>query len=143
MRLIVHFYSELTSNHHRVFVITSFCDHVVFDHLLLLNMLFIAFYIAAQISISDVHIHLKKHIQTIFYRTRVFIILIIYSGCCHVYFCCVKALTYMVWLKLTLFVTTASQFLSCHVYILSIIHIKIIYFQFYLSIHTLGSRGTL
>ncbi len=28
MRLIVHFYSELTSNHHRVFVITSFCDHM-------------------------------------------------------------------------------------------------------------------
>ncbi len=28
MRLIVHFYSELTLNHHRVFVITSFCDHM-------------------------------------------------------------------------------------------------------------------
>ncbi len=28
MRLIVHFYSELTSNHHRVFVINSFCDHM-------------------------------------------------------------------------------------------------------------------
>ncbi len=28
MRLIVHFYSELTSNNHRVFVITSFCDHM-------------------------------------------------------------------------------------------------------------------
>ncbi len=28
MRLIVHFYSELTSNQHRVFVITSFCDHM-------------------------------------------------------------------------------------------------------------------
>ncbi len=27
MRLI-HFYSELTLNHHRVFVITSFCDHM-------------------------------------------------------------------------------------------------------------------
>ncbi len=30
MRLIVHFYSELTLNHHRVFVITSFCDHIHF-----------------------------------------------------------------------------------------------------------------
>ncbi len=30
MRLIVHFYSELTLNHHRVFVITSFCDHMHF-----------------------------------------------------------------------------------------------------------------
>ncbi len=28
MRLIIHFFSELTSNHHRVFVITSFCDHM-------------------------------------------------------------------------------------------------------------------
>ncbi len=28
MRLILHFYSELTSNHHRVFVITSFWDHM-------------------------------------------------------------------------------------------------------------------
>ncbi len=28
MRLIVHFHSKLTSNHHRVFVITSFCDHM-------------------------------------------------------------------------------------------------------------------
>ncbi len=37
----------LTSNHHQV----VYCSW---------NMLFIAFYIAAQISISDVHIHLKK-----------------------------------------------------------------------------------
>ncbi len=29
---------------------------------------------------------------------------IIYIGCCHVYFCCVKALRCMLWLKLTLFV---------------------------------------
>ncbi len=28
MRLIVHFYSELILNHQRVFVITSFCDHM-------------------------------------------------------------------------------------------------------------------
>ncbi len=28
MRLIVHFYSKLTLNHHRVFVITFFCDHM-------------------------------------------------------------------------------------------------------------------
>ncbi len=38
-------------------------------------MLFIAFYITAQINISDVHIHQENHIQTIFYRNRVFIIL--------------------------------------------------------------------
>ncbi len=28
MRLIVHFYSKLTLNHHRVFEITFFCDHM-------------------------------------------------------------------------------------------------------------------
>ncbi len=55
-------------------------------------MLFIAFYIAAQISISDVHINLKK----ITYKPYSIVIVcllsyIIYSGCCHVYFCCVKA----------------------------------------------------
>ncbi len=37
MRSIVHFYSELTSNHNRVFVITSFCYHVEFGRLLLLK----------------------------------------------------------------------------------------------------------
>ncbi len=70
-------------------------------------MLFIAFYIAAKISISDVHINLKK----ITYKPYPIIIVcllsyIIYSGRCHVYFCCVKALTcnVMLWLKLTLFV---------------------------------------
>ncbi len=41
-------------------------------------------------------------------------------------------------------VTTAFPFLSCQVYITSIIHIsKRIYFNFYLSIYTLGGRGTL
>ncbi len=41
-------------------------------------------------------------------------------------------------------VTTASPWLSCQVYITSIIHIsKRIYFNFYLSIYTLGGRGTL
>ncbi len=41
-------------------------------------------------------------------------------------------------------VTTASPFLSCQVYIPSIIHIsKRIYFNFYLSIYTLGGRGRL
>ncbi len=52
-------------------------------------MLFIAFYIAAQISISDVHINLKK----ITYKPYPIVIVrelsyIIYSGC-HVYFCCI------------------------------------------------------
>ncbi len=28
MRLLVQFYSKLTLNHHQVFVITSFCDHI-------------------------------------------------------------------------------------------------------------------
>ncbi len=41
-------------------------------------------------------------------------------------------------------VTTASPFLSYQLYIPSIIHIsKMIYFNFYLSIYTLGSRGRL
>ncbi len=41
-------------------------------------------------------------------------------------------------------VTTASPFLSCQVYIPSIIYIsKMIYFHFYLSIYTLGGRGAL
>ncbi len=49
-----------------------------------------AFYIAAQIRISDVHIHLNK----ITYKPYSIVIVcllfyIIYSGCCHVYFCCV------------------------------------------------------
>ncbi len=39
--------------------------------------------------------------------------------------------------------TSASPFLSCQVYMPSIIHIsKRIYFQFYLSIYTLDGRGT-
>ncbi len=41
-------------------------------------------------------------------------------------------------------VTTVSPWLSCQVYIPSIIHIsKRIYFHFYLPIYTLGGRGTL
>ncbi len=70
-------------------------------------MLFIAFYIAAQTSISDVHINLKK----ITYKPYYIVILCllyytIYSVCCHVYFCCVKSLArnVMLWLKLMLFV---------------------------------------
>ncbi len=83
-------------------------------------MLFIAFYSAAQLSISDVHIHLKKITYKLYYIVIVCLLsYIIYSG-----------------LNLfALFVTTASPFLSCQVYIPSIIHInKRIYFQFYLSI---------
>ncbi len=38
-------------------------------------MLFIAFYIAAKISISDVHTPQENHMQTISYRNCVFIIL--------------------------------------------------------------------
>ncbi len=144
MRLIVHFYSELTSNYHRVFVNTSFCNHVW--NLVVYccsNMLFIAFYIAAQISISDVHIHLKK-ITYIPYSIVIVCLLsyIIYSVCCHVYFCC-KALTCKLcsdWNSLFVLQTP----LRCQVYIPSIIHIsKRIYFQLYLSIYTLDGCGTL
>ncbi len=67
-------------------------------------MLFIAFYIAAQISILDVHIHLKKITNKPYPIVIVCLLCyIIYSGCCPVYLCCVKALTIMLWLKLTLF----------------------------------------
>ncbi len=53
----------------------------------------------------------ENHIQTISYHNRVFIILYnLYCGYCHVYFCCD--------------VTTASPFLSYHVYIPSVIHFK-------------------
>ncbi len=118
-------------------------------------MLFIAFYIAAQISILDVHIHLKK----ITYKPysiviECFLSYIIYSGCClvyyvliyyvkcYVYFCCVKALTCRLWLKLMLFqMLQPPLFLSCQVYIPSIIHLsKRIYFQFYLSTYALGGH---
>ncbi len=90
-------------------------------------MLFIAFYIAAQISISDVT---YTFISKITYKPYPIVIVcllsyIIYSG-----------LTCMLWLKLTLFVmlqTTASLFWSCQVYIPSMIHIsKRIHFNFYL-----------
>ncbi len=77
-------------------------SHVEFGHLLLFSY---AIYSLLYCCISDVHIHLKK----ITYKTYSIVIMcllsyIIYSGCCHVYFCCVKALTCMLWLKLTLFV---------------------------------------
>jgi len=92
MRLIIHFYSELTSNHHRLVPFAITCG--IWSFTVFKIMLFIAFYIAAQISISDVHIHLKK-IPSKPYSIVIVSLLsyIIYSGCCHVYFCCVKALT--------------------------------------------------
>ncbi len=83
----------------------SDCDHHC-DHMWNLVVYWLLKYaIAAQISISYVHIRLKK----ITYKPYSIVIVcllsyIIYSGCCHVYFCCVKALTCMLWLKLTLFV---------------------------------------
>ncbi len=90
MRLIVHFYSELTSNHHRVFVITSFAITCGIWSFTVVKMLFIAFYIAAKIRISDVHIHLKKITHKPYPIVIVCLLsYIIYSGCCHVYFCCV------------------------------------------------------
>ncbi len=109
-------------------------------------MLFIAFYTAAQINISAVHIHQENHIQTIFYRNCAFIILydlwllsclFLLCKCLNMY---APAETHIVCVK-TAFI---SLFLSGQVYIPSIIHIsKRIYFQFYLSIYTLGGRGTL
>ncbi len=89
-------------------------------------MLFIAFYIAAQMSISDVHIHL------ITYKPYPIIIVCflsyIISGCCHVDFCCVVCSAE----------TRCLCYNSCQLYIPSIIHIStMIYFQFYLSIYTL------
>ncbi len=51
-------------------------SHVEFGCLLLLKYAFIAFYIAAKISISEVtHSSQENHIETISYRNRVFIIL--------------------------------------------------------------------
>ncbi len=63
-------------------------------------MLFIAFYITAQMSISDVHINIKK----IRYKPYPIVIVRLLSYIIYIYFFCVKALTRMLWLKLTLFV---------------------------------------
>ncbi len=71
-------------------------------------MLFIAFYIAAKMCISDVSYTLISRKSHKPYPIVIVCLLsyIIYSDCCHVYFCCVKALpcNIMLWLKLTLFV---------------------------------------
>ncbi len=79
-------------------------SHVEFGCLLLLKHAIYSL-LYAQMSISDVHIHLRK----ITYKPYSIVIVcllssIIYSGCCHVYFRCVKALTCMLWLKHSLFV---------------------------------------
>ncbi len=80
-------------------------SHVEFGRLRLLKYaIYSLLYIAAKISISDVHIHLKKITYKPYPIVIVCLSYIIYSGCCHVYFCCVKAFTCMLWLKLTLFV---------------------------------------
>ncbi len=62
MRLIVHFYSKLILNHHRVFVITSFCDHVEFGRLLLLKYAFysLLYHCKNEHFRCKLHIHLKK-----------------------------------------------------------------------------------
>ncbi len=95
-------------------------------------MLFIAFYIAAQISISDVHIHLKK----ITYKPYSIVIVcllscIIYSGC--LFLLCKSLNMYaLAETHVDCDVTTASPFLSCQVYIPSIIHItKMLYLNLY------------
>ncbi len=91
-------------------------SNVEFGRLLLLKYIiyWISFLIAVQFSISDVHIHsllLWKYpdLKKITYKTYPIVIVcllfyIIYSGCCHVYFCCVKALICMLWLKLNVVV---------------------------------------
>ncbi len=119
-----------------------------FGRLLLLKYAigYIAFYIAAQISISDEQINLKK----ITYEPYSIVIVcllsyIIHSGCCHVSFLLCKSLNmYALAETHVVCVTTASPFLRCQVYIPSLKHIsKGIYFQFYLSIYTLGGCTTL
>ncbi len=109
-------------------------------------MLFTAFYIAAYVSILNVHIQVKK----ITYKPYPIVIVcllsyIIYSGCCHVYLCCKSLNMYaLAETHVVCDVTTASPILSCQVYIPSIIHIsKTIYLNLYLSIYTLGGRSTL
>lgn len=92
MKLLVHFYSKLTLNPDRVFIITSFSDQgwnlVVYC---CKNMLFVAFFIAAQVSISDVHFRfffiktpqISRNSHTkLYYRNRGFIIRIfcVYRG---------------------------------------------------------------
>ncbi len=117
-------------------------SHVEFGCLLLLKYAFNSLFYAAKISISDVHIHLKK----ITYKPYPIVIVclwsyIIYSGCCHVYFCCVVCSG---WNSRYLWCYNRLSFLSCQVCIPSIIHFsKRIYFHFYLSIYTLGGRGRL
>ncbi len=72
-------------------------------------MLFIAIYIVAQISISDVHVHLKKITYKLYSIVIVCLLYyIIYSGCCHVYFCCVKALYALAETHVVCDVTTTS-----------------------------------
>jgi len=72
-------------------------SHVEFGHILLLKY---AIYITAQIIISDVHIRLKKITYKSYFIVMVCLLsCIIYSGCCHVYFCCVQALTCMLGLN--------------------------------------------
>ncbi len=116
-------------------------SHVDFSRLLLLKYaIYSLFFIAVQMSISDVgytFITYKNYIQTISYRNRVFIILI-YSGCCKSLNMYALAETHIVC------VTTASPFLSCQMYIPSILHIsKRIYFHICLSTYTLVGHGTL
>ncbi len=79
-------------------------SHVEFGRLLLLKYAIYSLLLSLH-KFSGLHIHLKK----ITYKPYSIVILcllsyIIYSGCCHVYFCCVKALTCMLWVKFTLLV---------------------------------------
>ncbi len=119
-------------------------SHVEFGRLLLLKYAFYSLLYRCKNEHfrCKLHIHLKKNT----YKPYPIVIVcllsyIICSGCCHVYFCCVvcSAETHVV-----CDVTTASPFLSCQVYIPSMIHIsKRIYFNFNFSIYTLGGRGRL
>ncbi len=69
-------------------------SHVEFGHLLLLKYAFYSLlYRCKNYHFRCTHSSQENHIQishTISYRNRVYrLFYIIYSGCCHVYFCCV------------------------------------------------------
>ncbi len=124
-------------------------SHVEFGRLLLLKYAFygLLYRCKNEHFRCKLHIHLKK----ITYKPYPIVIVcllsyIIYSGCCHVYFFCCECLHMYAVAETHVVcdVTAASPFWSCQVYIPSIIHIsKRIYLNFYLSMYTLGGRGTL
>ncbi len=131
MRLI-HFYSTHFKPPSSVcnFLLRS---HVEFGRLLLLKYaIYSLLYRCTNYHFRCTHSSQENHIQTIFYRNHVFIILYnlqLLLSC--LFLLCKSCNTYALSLAETHFVcvTTASLFLSCQVYIPGIIHIsKRIYF---------------